>query len=86
LFFRWIKSILGCRPWLAESPQGVATQIYLALIGCLLLQLHCGRRPNKRMLELIQLYLMEVATLSELETGRARELARLKQQENKQKS
>ena len=25
LFFRWIKCILGCRHWLAESPEGVAT-------------------------------------------------------------
>jgi len=38
------------------------------------------------MLELIQLYLMEVATLSELETGLARELARLKQQEPQEHS
>ena len=58
LFFRWIKCILGCRHWLAESPRGVAIEIYLALIAALLLQLYSGRRPNRRMLELIQLYLL----------------------------
>jgi len=58
LFFRWLKCILGQRHWLAESAQGVALQIYLALIGALLLQLYTGRRPNKRQMELLQLYLL----------------------------
>ena len=31
LFFRWIKCILGCRHFFAESPQGVTIQLYLAL-------------------------------------------------------
>lgn len=69
LFFRWIKCILGCRHWLAESPQGVAIEIYLALIAALLLQLYTGQRPNKRMMELIQLYLMGMASLEELWQG-----------------
>jgi hypothetical protein len=86
LFFRWIKCILGCRHWLAESQRGVATQIYLALIGALLLQLHCGQRPNKRMLELLQLCEMGVATPQELEAGLARELARLEQQAARKKT
>ena len=69
LFFRWLKCILGCRHWLAESPQGVALQIYLALIAALLLQLYTGRPPTKRMLELIQFYLLGVASLEELCAG-----------------
>ena len=36
-FFRWIKCLMGCSPWLPESPRGVAVQLYLALIGALLL-------------------------------------------------
>jgi hypothetical protein len=77
LFFRWVKCILGCRHWLAESPQGVTLQVYLALIAALLLQLYTGRRPSKRMMELIQFYLLGVATLEELTAGLQRELARL---------
>lgn len=69
LFFRWVKCLLECRHWLAESPPGVAVQVYLALIAALLLQLYSGQRPNRRMMELIQLYLMGVATLEELWTG-----------------
>ncbi len=69
LFFRWLKCILGCRHWLAESPNGVAMQCYLALIAAQLLVLHSGQRPNKRQMELIQFYLMGWATLEELARG-----------------
>jgi len=77
LFFRWIKCILGCRHWLAESPAGTAIQIYLALIAALLLQLAFGRRPNKRMMELIQLHQMGIATAQELAEGLRREQDRI---------
>jgi hypothetical protein len=77
LFFRWIKCIFGCRHFLAESERGVTIQIYLALIAALLLQLYTGRRPSKRMMELIQFYLLGYATLEELTTQLQRYLARL---------
>jgi hypothetical protein len=77
LFFRWIKCILGCRHWLAESSKGVAIQIYLALIAALLLQLQFGRRPNKRMMELIQFHQLGMATDQELQCGLQRELTRI---------
>lgn len=77
LFFRWVKCILGCRHWLAESPQGAALEIYLALIAALLLQLYTGQAPNRRMMELIQFYLLGVAGLDELETGLERERQRV---------
>ena len=77
LFFRWIKCILGCRHWLAESPQGAAIEIYLALIAALLLQLYTGQAPNRRMMELIQFYLLGVASLDELEQGLEAERQRL---------
>ena len=77
LFFRWVKCILGCRHWLAESPQGVAIEIYLALIAALLLQLYTGQAPNRRMMELIQFYLLGVADLEELWAGVQRERLRV---------
>lgn len=67
LFFRWLKCILGCRHWLAESPEGAAIELYLALIAALLLQLYTGVRPNRRLMEMIRWYLMGQATLDELE-------------------
>jgi hypothetical protein len=76
LFFRWIKCILGCRHWLAESPQGAALQIYLALIAALLLQLYTGQRPNRRLMELLQFYAMGWATVDDLMAGVQREQAK----------
>lgn len=69
LFFRWVKCILGCGHWIAESPNGATIQIHLALIAALLLQLYAGRRPTKRMMELIRFYLMGWASAQELEKG-----------------
>ena len=77
LFFRWVKCILGCRHWLAESPAGAAIEIYLALIAALLLQLYTGQAPNRRMMELIHFYLLGVASLEELERGLAAERQRV---------
>jgi hypothetical protein len=79
LFFRWIKCILGCRHWLAESANGCAIQLYLALIAAQLLQLHFGRRPNKRMMELIEFHQLGIATDQELQTGLERQLQRMGQ-------
>lgn len=75
-FFKWLKCLLGCRHWLAESQRGVTIQLYLALIAAVLWQLAIGRRPNKRMLELLQLYQMGWATVDELIGGLKVESAR----------
>lgn len=75
-FFRWLKCLLGCRHWLAESQTGVTIQLYLALIAAVLFQLHTGRRPNKRMLELFQLHQMGWASTEDLLAGLAREQQR----------
>jgi hypothetical protein len=66
MFFRWLKCILGCRHWLAESEQGVTLQVHLALIAAQLLILYRGERPNRRQMEAIQFYLMGWATWEEL--------------------
>lgn len=78
LFFRWIKCILGCRHFFAESPEGVAIQIYLALIAGLLLQLLTGSRPSKRVWELLQFYTMGWASAEEVAALILQHLARAK--------
>jgi hypothetical protein len=78
LFFKWIKTILNCRHWLAESPAGVTIQIYCVLIASLLLLLWTGRRPNQRTVESLQLYWTGWAT--------KQELVRLLQRANPKKS
>lgn len=46
LFFRWLKCLVNFRHFFAESENGVAWQILVALIGTLLLALATGTRPN----------------------------------------
>lgn len=60
-----------------SPPAASPLKFYLALIAALLLQLYSGRRPNRRMLELIQLYLLGVASSQDLQAGWQRELLRL---------
>jgi hypothetical protein len=67
LFFRWMKSVLGCRHLVAESPNGVLLQMYAALIACLLIQLRTGRQPTKRTFEAIQFYLLGWVSDEELD-------------------
>lgn len=81
-FFRWLKCLLGCRHWLAESQRGVTVQLYLALIAALLCQQHIGHRPSKRLLEAIQMYQFGWVSLQELQAAlvaeRRRQAARRK--------
>ncbi len=70
LFFRWFKCVLGRAGnwhWLAESPDGVAIQLYTALIAALLLARQLGRLPSKRCMEMLRFHSMEMASNEELE-------------------
>jgi hypothetical protein len=76
LYFRWFKCILGCRHLLADDANGVAIQVYVALIASLLITLWTGRKPNKRTWEMIQFYLQGWASLAELEAHLAQQRAK----------
>lgn len=66
VFFRWLKCTLGFKHLVAESPNGVALQLYAALIACLLVSLWTGKKPTKRTLEAICLYFQGWATADEV--------------------
>lgn len=66
LFFRWLKCVLGCRHLLATNTNGVALQVYVALIVSLLITLWTGRKPAKRTLEMLQLHLQGWASLADV--------------------
>jgi Transposase DDE domain len=68
LFFRWLKCILGCRHLLANNKNGVEIQVYLGIIASLLISLWTGKKPTKRTLEMVQFFLIGVATWDELRT------------------
>ena len=67
LFFRWLKSILGCRHLLSHSADGVAVQVYCALIASVLLGSWSGLKPDKRTFEMFCHYFSGWATEAELD-------------------
>jgi hypothetical protein len=66
LFFRWFKCILARRHLLAESPNGVTIQTYVAIIASLLLSLWTGKKPTKRTFEMFCFFFAGWATEAEL--------------------
>jgi hypothetical protein len=58
LFFRWLKCVLGARHLIAHNENGVALQMYAALIVSLLIVLRAGRQATKRTFEMIQFHLL----------------------------
>jgi len=75
-FFRWLKCLLPCRHWLAESENGVAIQIYTALICAVLLTQRLGRKPSKRLMEMLAFHQMKQASDAELAEAMRAEIRR----------
>ena len=46
LFFRWLKCMAGFKHFYSESPEGMTLQVYVAIIGTLLIALETGARPS----------------------------------------
>jgi len=80
LYFRWFKCILGCRHLLLNSPDGVAIQIYTALIASLLIRLRTGCKPNKATYEMFCHYFSGWATEAELNAFLERQARRFESQ------
>jgi len=80
LYFRWFKCILGCRHLLLTSPDGVALQVYAALIASLLIRLWIGCKPNKATYEMLCHYFSGWASESELNAHIERQARRLESQ------
>ncbi len=66
LFFRWFKCILGCQHLLSTCQNGVAIQVYLALIASVLIVQWTGQKPSKRTFEMLCLYFQGWASEREL--------------------
>lgn len=75
-FFRWLKCLLPCRHWLAENENGVAIQIYTALICAVLLTQRLGRKPSKRLMEMLAFHQMKQASDEELAEAMRTEIRR----------
>ena len=66
LFFRWFKCILGCQHLLSTCRNGVAIQVYMALIVSILMVLWTGHKPTKATLEMLCCYFTGLASDAEL--------------------
>ncbi len=67
-----MKSVLKARHLIAHSANGVALQMYAALIASLLLVLYSRRKLNRRMYETIQFYLLGWVSDEELDAALGR--------------
>jgi hypothetical protein len=67
LFFRWFKCILKCQHFLSLSQNGLAIQVYCALIASLLISLWSGHKVGKRTYEMLCLHMQGWANDQELE-------------------
>lgn len=72
LFFRFLKHVLGCRHLVSEKPEGIAIQMYCALIASLLLSQLTGQSLGKQGLRLVSLYLSGWAEEDEFVAGLSR--------------
>jgi hypothetical protein len=86
MFFRWLKCLAPCRHWFAESREGVRIQIYLVLIKALMLAELTGRKPNKRMMELLHWHQMGWADDRELSVLLEKEESARQRREAKKKA
>jgi Transposase DDE domain len=68
LFFRFFKHVLGCRHLLFDCPNGVAIQVYTAMIACMLLSLWTGAKPTRPTMEMFRWHFAGMASDAELET------------------
>ena len=66
LFFRWFKCILKCQHFLSLSQNGLAIQIYCALIASLLISLWSGHKVGKRTFEMLCLHMQGWASDQDL--------------------
>jgi hypothetical protein len=69
LFFRFFKQVLGGRHLLSHKPEGIAIQVYVALIAALLLALASGRDLGRQGFRLVSLYFQGWAEDDELLAG-----------------
>lgn len=65
LFFRWLKCMANFRHFYSESPQGMTLQVYIALIGTLLIAIETGAKPSKYDYAMMTLVAGGVASLDE---------------------
>lgn len=66
LFFRWLKCMANFKHFYSESPQGMTLQIYIALIGTLLIAIETGARPSSYDFALMSMAVSGLAPMDQI--------------------
>ncbi len=66
LFFRWLKCMANFKHFYSESPQGMTLQIYIALIGTLLIAIETGARPSSYDFALMSMAVAGLAPMDQI--------------------
>ena len=66
LFFRWIKSYGNFRHLISQTKSGMQLNLYVAMIGIMLMYLHTGFRPSKYLFPMLEMVAHGSATLDEI--------------------
>ena len=66
LFFRWLKCLANFKHFYSESPRGMTLQVYIALIGTLLIVLETGAQPSSYDFALMSMAVAGWAPLEEI--------------------
>ena len=66
LFFRWLKCMANFQHFYSESPQGMTLQVYIALIGTLLIAIETGARPSSYDYALMSMAVAGLAPLDQI--------------------
>ena len=75
LFFRWLKCMAGFKHFYSESPAGMTLQVYVAIIGTLLIALETGARPSSYDYSMMSMVAAGLVTSASARTIRARRRA-----------
>lgn len=66
LFFRWWKCVAHLKHFFSESPDGMTLQVYVTLIGMLLIAIETGAKPSKYDYNLMMAAVNGLAPLEEV--------------------
>ena len=66
LFFRWLKCMANFKHFYSESQQGMTLQVYIALIGTLLIAIETGARPSSYDFALMSMAVAGLAPLDQI--------------------
>ena len=66
LFFRWLKCMANFKHFYSESQQGMTMQVYIALIGTLLIAIETGEKPSSYDFALMSMAVAGMAPMDQI--------------------